>query len=154
MAPFQVLRSMIFGAVAVLAMAGNAFAAGQANLDFKNDPGLAIRRVIEQQLDAIRKDDAERALSFASPTIRTAFRDATTFMALLAKEYAPIIRWDKATFLDLRNKDDHYVQRVKLIDKKGKAAVANYALIKADTGEWVVAGVAIEDSDTANIKTE
>ncbi|MBL8631480.1 MAG: DUF4864 domain-containing protein [Rhodospirillaceae bacterium] len=154
MAPFQALRSFILGAVAVLAMTAHAYAVGQASLDFKNDPGLAIRRVIEQQLDAIRKDDAERALSFATPTIRTAFRDAATFMALLAKEYAPIIRWDKATFLDLRNKEDHYVQRVKLIDKKGKVAVANYALVKANTGEWFVAGVAIEDSDTAKVKTE
>ncbi len=149
MALFQALRSVLLGVIALVAVVSQAHAVGQTNLDFKNDPGLAIRRVIEQQLEAIRKDDAERALSFASPNIRRAFRDAATFMALLAKEYAPIIKWDKATFLDLRSKEDHYVQRVKLIDKKGKVSVANYALVKADTGEWFVAGMAIEEPDTA-----
>ncbi len=149
MALFQVLRSILISLATMVVLSTNAYAVGQTNLDFKNDPGLAIRRVIEQQLEAIRKDDAERALSFASPNIRRAFRDAATFMALLAKEYTPIKLWDKVTFLDLRTKEDHYVQRVKLIDKKGKVSVANYALVKADTGEWVVAGMAIEESNSA-----
>lgn len=153
MALWQALRNILISVAVMSSLSSAALALGQANLDLKHDPGHAIRRIIEQQLDAIRKDDAELAFSFASPTIRKAFRDAATFMALLSKDYAPMKRWEAATFLDLRTFDDHYVQRVKLVDKKGAVSVANYALIKGDTGEWYVAGVAIEDAATKT-KTE
>ncbi|MBL8644259.1 MAG: DUF4864 domain-containing protein [Rhodospirillaceae bacterium] len=149
----EAFRIGLVGLALAFGVSGQAHALGQATLDTKNDPASAIRRVIEQQLDAIRKDDAERAFSFASPNIRRAFRDADTFMALVMKDYAPMRRWQAATFLDLRTYEGHYVQRVKLTDNKGASSVANYALIKAATGEWWVAGVAMEDKDAAS-KTE
>lgn len=145
---FKIFLKIIALASAMMVGAhGAAHALGQANLDTQNDPSNAIRRVIEQQLNAIRRDDAERAFALAAPNIRRAFRDATTFMALISKDYQPITRWTAATFLDLRTFENHYIQRVKLVDKTGAVSVANYALIKADTGtgEWWVAGVAIED---------
>jgi Domain of unknown function (DUF4864) len=130
-------------------LSGPALAVGRADFDAAKDPTNAIRRVIEQQLTAIKHDDAERAFALASPNIRRAFKDPTTFMALVDKDYRPMRRWEAATFLDLRTFDDHCVQRVKLVDAKGMVSVANYAMVKANTGEWWVAGVAMEDKDKA-----
>jgi len=153
MAPVKALKNTIAALAVMIGFSSFAYAVGRTDFDTRNDPGNAIRHVIEQQLDAIRRDDAERAFQLAAPNIRRAFRDADTFMALLAKDYQPMKSWSAATFLDLRTFDNHYVQRVKLVDKKGAVSVANYAVIKADSGEWWVAGVAMEDKD-GKIKSE
>jgi len=131
--------------VVAAGISGPACAVGRTDFDPAKDPTIAIRRVIEQQLDAIKRDDAETAFALAAPNIRRAFRDPTTFMALVSRDYMPMRRWEAATFLDLRTFDDHCVQRVKLVDAKGATHVANYAMVKAATGEWSVAGVQIED---------
>lgn len=141
------LRIAVLTLVGTLGMAACAYAVGRTDLDPTTDPTNAVRRVISQQLDAFKQDDAERAFALASPTIRRAFRDADTFMALIAKDYMPITKWQAATFLDMRNAEGHYVQRVKLVDSRGVASVASYAIIKADTGDWWVAGLVIEDKD-------
>jgi hypothetical protein len=133
-----------------LGLTAPAFALGRADFNPAKDPTIAIRRVIEQQLAAIKRDDAETAFAFAAPNIRRAFRDPTTFMALVSRDYMPMRRWEAATFLDLRTFDDHCVQRVKLVDAKGTAHVANYAMIKAATGEWWVAGVQMENKEKKN----
>lgn len=136
-------------AIVVLAIAcgfaAPAFAVGRTDLDVANDPSSAVRRVVTQQLDAFRHDDAERAFALAAPAIRRAFRDAKTFMALVAKEYLPVTRWTAATFLDMRASGGHFVQRVRLVDGAGAVSVANYAVARDETGEWLVVGVAMED---------
>lgn len=154
MALSKALKIIVTALAMSIGVHGAAHAVGQTDLDPRNDPGSAIRRVIEQQLQAIRSDDAERAFALASPNIRRAFRDADTFMALLVKDYTPMKRWTAATFLDLRTFDDHYVQRVKLVDRNGVVSVANYALIQADTGvgEWWVAGVSMEEQKGAEVQ--
>jgi hypothetical protein len=125
-----------------------AFALGQPTLDVRHDPSSVIRQLIEQQLQAIRKDDAELAFSYTSPVIRQTFRDAASFMALLAKEYEPLKKWQAVTFLEMRTYDDHYLQRIKVTDKNGNVSIANYAVIKNETGEWFVGGMAMVDEDT------
>ncbi len=129
----------------MVGLMGPALALGRTDFDASKDPTTAIHRVIEQQLDAIKRDDAETAFVLAAPNIRRAFKDPTTFMALVNKDYRAMRRWAAATFLDLRKFDGHCVQRVKLIDSKGAVSVANYAMIKAQNGEWWVAGVSMED---------
>lgn len=146
------VRIIVF-VLALLGAAGPALAVGRTDFDTVNDPTNAVRRVVEQQLDAFRHEDAERAFALASPTIRRAFRDAETFMALVAKEYLPITQWTAATFLDMRASDGHYVQRVRLTDSAGLVSVANYAVARADTGEWWVVGVMMEDK-TSSSKSE
>jgi hypothetical protein len=133
--------------VGTLATALPALAAVRSDYNVLEDHSAAIRRVIEQQLAAFRRDDAEEAFSYASPSIRHAFKDATTFMALVTKEYRVMTRWDAATFMELRTFRDHYVQKVKLIEPSGAVSVAEYALVKDGDGRWTIAGVTLQDQE-------
>ncbi|MSO97968.1 MAG: DUF4864 domain-containing protein [Rhodospirillaceae bacterium] len=143
--PFKsAIKAMVVVLAAWAGLASNALAVGRTDFNTDKDPTTAIHRVIERQLDAIRRDDAEAAFSLAAPNIRRAFKTASTFMALVAKDYLPMKRWEAATFLDLRTFDDHCVQRVKLVDDRGEIAVANYAMVQAASGDWWVAGVTME----------
>ena len=67
-----------------------AVAAGFAALDAR--AARAVRTLIEAQLDAFAAGDAERAFSYASPSIRTQFGDATRFMAMVQTAYPMVIR--------------------------------------------------------------
>lgn len=141
------LRASIIATFAMMmGLSSAALALGRTDFDAAKDPTPAIHRVIASQLDAIKRDDAEAAFALAAPNIRRAFKDSSTFMALVDKDYRPMRRWEAATFLDLRTFDDHCLQRVKLTDAKGAVVVASYAMVKANTGEWWVAGVAMEDT--------
>jgi hypothetical protein len=124
-----------------------ALASTRSDYSVSADHSAAIRRVIEQQLAAFRRDDAEEAFSYASPSIRRAFKDAATFMALVLKDYRPMIKWEAATFMELRSFRDHYVQKVKLIDPTGTVSVAEYELVKGGDGRWSIAGVTMQDKE-------
>ena len=140
------LRRSVFATfVLMMGFSSTAWALGRTDFNAAQDPTSAIHRVIERQLDAIKRDDADAAFALAAPNIRRAFKDPRTFMALVDKDYKPMRRWEAASFLDLRKFDDHCLQRVQLIDAKGTVTVASYAMVKANTGEWWVAGVAMED---------
>lgn len=140
------LRISVFATfVLMIGFSSTAWACGRTDFDAAQDPTSAIHCVIERQLDAIKRDDAEQAFALAAPNIRRAFIDPRTFMALVDKDYKPMRRWEAVAFLDLRKFDDHCLQRVKLTDAKGIVTVASCVMVKANTGEWWVAGVAMED---------
>jgi len=52
----------------------------------------AVRKVIEAQIDAFRKDDAARAFSYATSGIRLTFGSAENFMAMVRSEYPVVYR--------------------------------------------------------------
>jgi Domain of unknown function (DUF4864) len=53
---------------------------------------LAIRRVIERQLEALRNGDAVAALVYASPEIQAKYRPPDTFMSAVRTFYQPVDR--------------------------------------------------------------
>ena len=57
----------------------------------------AIRKVISQQLAALRAEDGDRAFSYASPGIQTQFGDAQTFMAMVRGAYSPLLAAPRLT---------------------------------------------------------
>src|SRR5215212_3591118 len=58
----------------------------------------SVRRVISDQIAAFKANNGERALSFAAPSIRTAFPTADVFMAMVRGGYAPVYRPSQVTF--------------------------------------------------------
>ena len=50
----------------------------------------AVREVIEAQLDAFKRDDAQRAFSFAAPGIRQMFGTAENFLQMVRSSYAVV----------------------------------------------------------------
>ncbi len=57
-------------------------------------PGIvsAIHNVITSQLRAFREDNEEKAFSYATPKLRTVFKNAKTFMKMVRQSYRSVYR--------------------------------------------------------------
>ena len=66
----------------------------------------AVREVIEAQLDAFKRDDAQRAFSFAAPGIRQMFGTAENFMQMVRSSYAVVYRPQAVKFEKFEVVDD------------------------------------------------
>ena len=100
----------------------------------------AVREVIEAQLDAFRRDDAQRAFSFAAPNIRSQFGTAENFIEMVRSSYAPVYRPNSVKFETFQIIDEQVVQPVRLADAGGQAWVAFYVMQRQPNGDWRIAG--------------
>ena len=107
------------------------------------EPNAAVRveiiSVIKSQVAAFRRDDGVAAFSFASPTIRTKFGDASTFLAMVAAHYRPVYRPQQLEFLDLKSVEGQLVQRVMVVGPVGEFVLAMYSMVRID-GRWRING--------------
>ena len=97
----------------------------------------AVRKVIEAQLDAFRKDDAPRAFSYATDGIRLTFGTAENFMEMVRSQYAVVYRPRSVAFdAPVPIDDDDLVQPVRLTDADGRAWIALYPMQRGPDGVW------------------
>lgn len=118
----------------------------------------AVRSVIQAQLAAFAKGDANAAFSFAAPNILAAMNsDAYAFMAMVKKSY-PVVYSPSAVFFlkperqtALPGGAKTVIQRVQMQDANGDAWLAVYGLERAikpgnkgdkgdKTGNWRING--------------
>jgi hypothetical protein len=100
----------------------------------------AVRATIEAQLDAFRRDDAERAFSLATPGIRATFGDAETFMDMVRSSYAVVYRPSSVTFEAPLIVRGELVQPVRLADAAGRIWLAIYPMQRQADGRWLTNG--------------
>ncbi|MGQ0509589.1 MAG: DUF4864 domain-containing protein [Betaproteobacteria bacterium] len=100
----------------------------------------AVREVIEQQLDAFRKDDAEGAFALATPGIRASFGTAANFMDMVRTSYAVVYRPRSVQFEAPVLVDGEVVQPVRMTDADGRAWIALYPMQKQADGSWKTNG--------------
>jgi hypothetical protein len=100
----------------------------------------AVRRVIEAQLDAFKRDDARRAFSYAAPGIRETFGTAEKFMAMVREQYAVVYRPRSVSFEAPLMAGEDLVQPVHLTDGDGHAWMAIYPMVKLPDGTWRING--------------
>jgi len=100
------------------------------------DDARAVRAVIEAQLDAFAKDDAERAFSLATPGIRETFGSAERFIEMVRSSYAVVYRPASVTFENPVLVDGLLVQPVRLTDSQGRAWIALYPMERQGDGSW------------------
>jgi hypothetical protein len=96
----------------------------------------AVRAVIQAQLDAFQKDDAERAFALATPGIRETFGDAGTFLEMVKRSYAVVYRPKSVQFEEPVLVEGELVQPVSLTDADGRAWIAIYPMHKQPDGSW------------------
>jgi hypothetical protein len=96
----------------------------------------AVRQVIEAQLAAFAEDDAEKAFSFAAPSIRESFGTAEKFMAMVRRGYPVVYRPTSVRFLDPVLHGDTLMQRVRMTDDLGAAWMVVYSLERQDDRSW------------------
>ena len=100
----------------------------------------AVREVIEAQLDAFRRDDAQRAFSFAAPGIREQFGSAENFMQMVRTSYGVVYRPRSVKFETFEVVDEQVFQPVRMTDADGQAWVAIYGVERQSDGSWRING--------------
>ena len=133
-------RHLVFAIATVVAWAGLLLWTPRAEAD----PAGDIRQVIENQLDAFRRDDGTAAFSYASPSIRRKFRSAEIFMQMVQGGYPQVYRPRTVEFEELTLDGDRAVQRLFFIGPDGGGSLALYFMERQPGGSWKIDGVQMQ----------
>ncbi|WP_116599487.1 DUF4864 domain-containing protein [Primorskyibacter marinus] len=126
------MRSLIFGLVAAVALAGGVAA--------QDTPETGIKDVISSQLEAFRQDDFARAFSFASPSIQGMFGSPENFGGMVQNGYPMVWRPGRVDFLELRQIEGSLWQKVQIVDQSGRVHLLDYQMVEGRDG-WRIGGV-------------
>ena len=104
------------------------------------DDVAAAQTVIRSQVEALGRDDAATAYSFAAPAIRDMFPQADIFMIMVQNAYAPVYRHRSFEFGEARVEDGKVAQRVHIVDANGEGWEALYTLERQADGSLKIIG--------------
>jgi hypothetical protein len=104
------------------------------------DDIAAAQTVIRSQVEALGRDDAATAYSFAAPAIRDMFPQADIFMDMVRRSYAPVYRHKSFEFGEARVSGGQIAQRVHIIDAEGVPWEALYTLEEQPDGSVKIIG--------------
>jgi hypothetical protein len=107
---------------------------------------VAVRTVIEQQLDAFRRDDAAAAFSYATPAIRDMFGSADNFLVMVRASYQAVYRPRSFEFRDFYVVQGDARQVVALVGPDGQPINAVYHVQRQPDGNWRINGCVLEPS--------
>ena len=99
-----------------------------------------VQSIIRLQEQAIGRDDAASAFSFAAPSIQSIFQDPETFMSMVRKGYAPIYRHKSFDFGVSRTVEGKVAQSVTIVDADGVSWEALYILEQQPDGSMKISG--------------
>ena len=100
----------------------------------------AIRMVIEEQLGAFQRDDAQAAFARATPGIQAIFKSPERFMDMVRRGYQPVYRPRQVEFRDIIDIDGAPTQRVFIIGPDGAPVMALYPMERQADGTWKIDG--------------
>lgn len=104
------------------------------------DDVAAAQNIIRSQEQALSRDDAATAYSYAAPEIRGLFPQADIFMSMVQRSYAPVYRHKSFEFGEARTADGKIAQRVHIIDANGEPWEALYTLQQQPDGSLKIIG--------------
>jgi hypothetical protein len=133
------MRVVLRFCFALLLLAGTAARAA----DVADEDRAQIKSVIERQLAAFARDDADAAFGFASPGIQRQFGTADTFMAMVRSDYRAVYRPRSVSFGALKHVENNLVQIVDLIGPGGESVRALYIMERDSNGAWRINGVSL-----------
>ncbi|HQS30974.1 MAG: hypothetical protein B7X59_10175 [Polaromonas sp. 39-63-203] len=105
-----------------------------------------IRAVVQGQLDALARDDADKAFSFAAPNVREALDTAPRFMDMVQRGYPVVYRPASVAYLKAEGSRGAAIQRVQMTDQAGEAWLATYTLQRQKSGAWRITGCSVTDN--------
>ena len=144
--PARVVAALLIALAALAPTATAAPAADPADATLPASEWSAIRKVITEQLEALRNGDGERAFGYASTGIREQFVDSTTFLAMVRNGYAALLDARYTAFLEGAVIDGNTIQPLRLIMPDETVLVALYQMQKEETRGWRIAGCVIAPS--------
>jgi Domain of unknown function (DUF4864) len=104
------------------------------------DDVAAGQTVIRSQVEALGRDDAATAYSYAAPAIHNMFPQADMFLFMVQHSYAPVYRHKSFEFGEARAADGQIAQRVHIVDADGEAWEALYTLEQEPDGSLKIIG--------------
>lgn len=107
------------------------------------DDVAAAQGVIRAQEEALARDDAAAAYSYAAPAIHQIFPQADIFMSMVQNGYAPVYRHKSFEFGEARAEGGSIAQRVHIIDANGEAWEALYTLEVQADGSLKITGCSL-----------
>ncbi len=144
------LRIAAIGFVLLNALTPNAVAQAQGQ-GLSTLDAAQVRTVVQSQLAAFGKDDANKAFSYAAPNIRKTFGTAAVFLDMVRRSYPVVYRPASVAFLTPEVAANQAVQRVQMQDAAGDAYLAVYTLERQKNKAWRITGcqVAANKGQTA-----
>lgn len=113
---------------------------GFATPVFAADDVAAAQATIRSQVEAIGRDDATTAYSYAAPSIQNMFQQAEIFMTMVRQGYAPVYRHKSFEFGEGRASDGKIAQQVHIVDADGVPWEALYTLEQQPDGSVKISG--------------
>ena len=135
------IRAACMCAVAcLLLLAAGATAWAQSDYEPTKADWIAIREVIQAQIDAFREDKGELAFSYAAPGIRNQFKTAENFMRMVKTGYPAVYRPASVAFVDSAVEDGVPIQAVQFSDSAGAVWIGLYTMQRQPDKSWKVNG--------------
>jgi hypothetical protein len=105
----------------------------------------AIRKVIREQLAALRRGDGKRAFAHATSALQRQFVDADTFMRMVRDGYGALLVARYTEFLEGAVIDGETIQPLRLVLPDNSVLVALYTM-QRDGTRWRIAGCVLAPS--------
>ncbi|AFY43167.1 DUF4864 domain-containing protein [Nostoc sp. PCC 7107] len=109
-------------------------------MEINDSDTIAIRAVIESQLAAFQKDDAQTAFTFASPGIQAQFPTPESFMRMVMLNYPAVYRPRSVVFEKITTIQDNITQPVLLLSPHGVPLRALYFMEQQLDDIWRING--------------
>ena len=100
----------------------------------------SFQQVIRGQIEAFSSDDMEAAFEFASPSIKSIFKNYKRFGVMVRQGYPMVFRQKEFIFKEAKSDSSNASQEVLIEDLSGNLHLLRYTLILLD-GEWKITGV-------------
>ena len=123
---------------------GNSFA---ITIDEENE----IKSIVNQQLEAFKNDDFEKAYSFASPTIKKIFSSPEVFRKMVIGGYQAVYRPQSIKIGSVEIIKGVATLKVYLVDPNGEFVTANYLMEQQEDGEWLIGGCILSKAESDEI---
>ena len=136
----QVALHGLLVTVLALAFAALPVASHAGAADIPASDRAAIRRVIEDQMAAFKRHDAQGAFKHAAPAIQEMFGTPENFMVMVQREYPPIYRPRSFLIGELEVVGGELTQHVTVVDENGAPFSAFYLMAHQDDGSWRILG--------------
>ena len=111
----------------------------------------AVQTVVQNQLAAFAKDDADKAFSYAAPELRESIGSSSAFMAMVKGSYPVVYRPASVTFLKPEKSGDDVIQRVQMLDASGASWLAVYSLQRQKDKTWRISGCVVVENKNRTV---
>lgn len=111
----------------------------------------AIQGVIQLQLQAVSRDDADVAFSFASASSQDELGSPDDFMELIRHDFPMIYRHRLVSFEEPDIDVNHATQIVQFTDEKNAIWIGLYRMLREKDGTWKIAGCQLFETSSVAI---